>query len=74
MKLLLERDHVDLILFIVDETLVAPNSNFSTKYYHTTFLEIDLAHKLSRTKFKLYYCISAYQQLNPITMYQQINS
>jgi hypothetical protein len=70
---LLQDDHVDLILFLVGKTLVAPNSSFSTKYYHTPLLQIGPAHKPSFRKFKLYYCISPYQHLNPITTYQQIN-
>ncbi len=58
--LLLQHDHVDLILFLVGKTFVAPNFNFSTKYYHITVPQIE-AHKLLITKFKFYCCISTFK-------------
>jgi hypothetical protein len=70
-SLLLQHDHVDMILFQVGRSLVAPNSNFSTKYYNTILFQICLAHKLSLTKFKP--GIVIYRQINIQTLLLHIN-
>lgn len=61
LPLLLQHDHVDMILFQVGKSLVAPKSNFSIKYYNIILFQICLAHKLSLTKFKP--SIATYQQI-----------
>jgi hypothetical protein len=60
-----------MVLFQVGRSLVAPNSNFSTKYYNTILFQICLAHKLSLTKFKP--GIVIYRQINIQTLLLHIN-
>lgn len=73
--LLLQHDHVDMTLFQVGRSLVAPKSNFSTKYYNTILFQICLAQQTIFYKIQTKYCyISTNQHSNPTTTYQQITS